>query len=364
MRSLRICICAMLCIVLVSCSNETNLENVKKGKTTGAISSIATDSKKMTINVMQDKMAGYPQGTMGEYQRYICSDKNKLYVVNNLERNCSIVQLSKDGTDLATIYVNGNGNIYAINTHNNWIVFQLVEFKDGYENYYICRIKNDGTKFKKIREERINDLWMYESNIFYSQYTKWGGSNLYSMDIDGKKRKLIFEMETGLEFEVVNNTIYICCYDRIHESLYDCELYKMDLSGAKRIKVADIKEAYSDTIFLWGNYVYYINDEQQLCKMKLDSIKVEILASDVDKYCVYKGYIYYTTYDEEPTKLYKINLSGKEKKLLNKSNIVKMNYFDVILDDWIYFISDNMLIRINCVGEKSEKIKLNKTESR
>lgn len=38
-----------------------------------------------------------------------------------------------------------------------------------------------------------------------------------------------------------------------------------------------------------------------------------------------------------------------------------MNYFDVILDDWIYFISDNMLIRINCVGEK---IKLNKTESR
>lgn len=46
MRSLRICICAMLCIVLVSCSNETNLENVKKGKTTGAISSIATDSKK------------------------------------------------------------------------------------------------------------------------------------------------------------------------------------------------------------------------------------------------------------------------------------------------------------------------------
>ena len=72
MRSLRICICAMLCIVLVSCNNETNLENVKKGKTTGAISSIATDSKKMTINVMQDKMAGYPQGTMGEYQRYIC----------------------------------------------------------------------------------------------------------------------------------------------------------------------------------------------------------------------------------------------------------------------------------------------------
>lgn len=184
------------------------------------------------------------------------------------------------------------------------------------------------------------------------------------MDIDGKKRKLIFEMETGLEFEVVNNTIYIFCYDRIHESLYDCELYKMDLSGAKKIKVADIMEAYSDTISLWGNYVYYINDEQQLCKMKLDSIKVEILASDVDKYCVYKGYIYYTTYDEEPTKLYKVNLSGKGKKLLNKSNIVKMNYFDVILDDWIYFISDNMLIRINCVGEKSEKIKLNKTESR
>ena len=57
-------------------------------------------------------------------------------------------------------------------------------------------------------------------------------------------------------------------------------------------------------------------------------------------------------------------MSGKGKKLLNKSNIVKMNYFDVILDDWIYFISDNMLIRINCVGEKSEKIKLNKTESR
>ena len=58
----------------------------------------------------------------------------------------------------------------------------------------------------------------------------------------------------------------------------------MDLFGAKRIKVADIKEAYSDTISLWGNYVYYINDEQQLCKMKLDSIKVEILASDVDEW--------------------------------------------------------------------------------
>lgn len=61
----------------------------------------------------------------------------------------------------------------------------------------------------------------------------------------------------------------------------------------------------------------------------------------------------------ESTKLYKVNEETKELVLV-KENIIKEN-FDVIIDNMIYFESDDReCIRINCEDGKEEIIDLSK----
>lgn len=340
----------ILCFLLVGCENK-----IERERKEGIVSSTSTTfDNRVKINVKDDKGAGYPHGNTGAYRRFICSDAKWLYVVqNNLDGSCRLTRLKKDGTDKKCIYENKNGKIFSLNAKNNWLVFQLVEgnkdsiIKSG--KHYISKIKNNGSEFMKLQEVRTNDLWLYKDRIYYSGYTKWSGNTICSMDINGMDKKIILEKDYGIEFEVVNDRIYVFYYENAQEIISGCELYRMNLDGTNKEKLADIAEAYPDTISLWEDSVYYINWEQQLCKTEINVGKEIVIASDVDKYCVCDKWLYFVTYDAEPTKLYKVNEETQELILLKENKVISEKNFDVMIDNMIYFWNeDGEIVRINC----------------
>lgn len=365
MRYIKIYIMLLLCILLVGC--EHKIEEERKEKT--ALSTPATFEDKIKISVKNDEGTGYPHGNMGEYQRFICSDAEWLYVVQNKsDGSCRLIRLRKDGTDKKCIYENKRGKIFCLNAKNNRLVFLLSEGgKDNIKSRKdsICKIKSNGSEFEKLEEVRVNDLWLYKNRIYYSSFTKWSGRNIYSMDMNGEDEKVILEKEDGIEFEVINDKIYVFYYENSHEIISGCELYQMNLDGTEKEKLLDIAEAYWDTICLWEDSVYYLNEdkheENQLCRMEINGGKEIVIASDVRKYCISGKWIYFVTDFAGPTKLYKVNEETKELVLVKEGKAISNGQFDVIIDNMIYFESDDKaLTRINCGDGKEEIIELNK----
>lgn len=352
----------LLCILLVGCENKMEMERNEET----VLSTPATYQDKIKISVKNDEGTGYPHGNTGKYQRFICSDTEWLYVVQNKSNgSCRLIRLKKDGTDKKCIYKNKNGSIFSLNANDNWLVFQLAEgLKQNIKSpeKYICKIRNDGAGFEKLEKGGVNDLWLYKNRIYYSYWTKWSGRNICSMDINGTDKKVILEKDDGIEFEVVNDKIYVFYCESAYENISGCEFYQMNLDGTEKEKLMDIAaDAYPDTLCLWEDSIYYINEEEQLCRLETNAGKEVILASDVEKYCICDKWIYFVTYDDERTKLYKVNEETKELILVKENATVSENNFDVIIDNMIYFESDDReFVRINCEDGEEEIIELSR----
>ncbi len=317
---------------------------------------------KVGINVTADEKAGYPISSPGYYQRYVCADKEWIYLAQNggEDRGCKIIRLRKDGTDVKTIYENESGKIFCVNAVNGWVVFQLVEPEKTWDNYYIVKVGSDGTKCKKF-EARVQQLRMYGDKIWYSDFSKWGGKNIKYLEMAGEGNGTVFEdIETpageGIDFTVANGKIYMfhTFGDTAYESM-TCELSQMSLQGDEVKKIMELDEVYS--ICLWGNSVFFLNEQEQLCRREIGGGQTEKLASEVGEYFIEGQWIYFTTDDAGPAKLCKVNVDGGG--VVEIQEVDRM--IDGILDGKIYFHStesDQELIRMDCGSEQMEKIPL------
>lgn len=399
MKSFRHILWIVLCVILSACGNQpqemkemnesldvqpsvaANDESGEKETGDDAEAVVSDEdstgnTSEHTINISSsDKGAGYVHGNPANYHSPVCSDGDWVYAVQDIiledgddyANGSAIVRFRKDGTDMKTLYefpqydIDNRSRIFCLNVRNDWIVFLLTERINTIESHYICKMKTDGTHFERLLDAYVYDMWLYKNRIYFSFFTKWGGSDIYSMDMNGEDLQQLVEEKQGLEFEVANNKIYaFYSDDNTDGTTDDYQLYEMDLKGCKKEKLMEVKDAFGDSLCLWGNSVFYLNGDEQLCKQEIGNTEAVVILSMEDnesEYRIYDDYIYYIDDD-----LYRISVDGKDLRAYDRKDIVKKiaNY-----DDWGIFdgricvkdLKDNLLL-IGCDDGNMKKVKL------
>lgn len=309
------------------------------------------------VDVNKDEKSGYPYVNSEHCQRYICRDGNWLYVAqNNFDKGSTLFRYC--GRKKEVIYKSKLGQIYSLNAQNGWVVFQLVE-KSGehreIDNYSIVRLNSDGSNVKKI-SARVYDLWLYDNRIYFSNFTKWGGKNIESMDINGGDINTIIEKDKGVYFYVMNGKIYMI-YDKDNNN--NCELYQMNLDGTSQVIITKFV-AFANTVCLQEDSVYFIKPETEfLYQLNFgERQEMDLTSEEVEKYFFNDESIYFqSNYDNNGVK--RLSLSDGYMKLITNKGIANLRYFDMILDKKIFFNCDNeKLTYVECDTGKEKIIKL------
>lgn len=287
------------------------------------------------VEVNKDAKSGYPYVNSENCQRYICRDGNWLYVAqNNFETGSTLYRYC--GREKEVIYKSKFGQIYSLNVRNGWIVFQLVK-KSGknreIDNYSIVRLNSDGSNVKEI-PARVFDLWLYNNRIYFSYFTKWGGKNIESMDMNGGDINTIIKKDNGVYFYIMNEKIYMI-YDKDDNN---CELYQMKLDGTDQ-KIITKFVAFADTVCLQEDSIYFIKPETGfLYQFNYDDMQeIALTDEEVGKYFFSEDSIYYQSNDG----VKRLSLSDRHKKLITNKGIVNLRCFDMILDNKILFNCEN-----------------------
>lgn len=196
----------------------------------------------------------------------------------------SLYRAKKDGTIMEKLH---DGFISNLNIVGDWIYFT--------DNYKICKIKTDGSGYKKISD-----------NIF-----------------------------TG-EFIIIGDWIY-----------FESEgLNKMMLDGSHRSKIIDCEIADFN---INGDWIYFsnINDKNRLYKVRIDGSKTTKLSEDTCGFInISDGWIYYKNFNDS-NRIYKIKLDCTNKSKVTTNAV---NYFNVI-GDIIIYEGENNLSKVTIGGE-------------
>ena len=236
-----------------------------------------------------------------------------------------------------------------------------------YVNNKICRMKNDGTELTVINDNEFSndcyEIYVIKDKIYYigDDY------NIYTMNLDGSNKTQISKNKTGY-LGISDKYILYNDYPEGSENLTEEEAentdyvtYVMNIDGTNA-KPVNGKRLYSVT--LKDDYIYYTNDEKQVCKIKVDGTEDSIVY-DTDAYNMNlsENYIYYMNYKDEASSdytvcIYRVKTDGTDNKLIKELNTYS-SFIDVLGSQVFYMDSSNDQGHINLVdGDNSELIEL------
>ena len=173
---------------------------------------------------------------------------------------------------------------------------------------------------------------------------------------DYRDKNYIFRetKETGETIELTTtNASFLNIYnDYLYYINDENSVFKMKKDGSDRQRI--IEEATS--MYVENNYLYYINDNMfdGLFKLNLETNKSkEIIGTGVIEFIVYKGNIYYIS--DEDNMLYKADVNGKNIQIISTDYLSNI----CIVNDKIYAINHtdgNSIYEINLDDGKSRRI--------
>jgi len=238
------------------------------------------------------------------------------YYYNNQEDDCSLYKVSTEGKE--TKITGGGHRFYEMNYCDGYIYY--VSGAPGMVN----KISVDGRLTKKLVNQRVGNLLLYENLMFYrlSEDDDWG--KLYSANLNGKDRKLL--AQKVLEFCICDGRIYYC--DIENESA----LCSMNLDGTDKVKIND---SYTTGLIAENGKLIYSDDnrEGRLYLYDIEN-KVEKCISN-DKCWNLNGnkdWIFYRNQSEKGS-LYCISFDGNERHKLVEGNVSHI----VITTDYIFY---------------------------
>ena len=167
--------------------------------------------------------------------------------------------------------INGVSSDYAVNVYKEWIYY-CGDDDDG--NDAIQRVKIDGTSREILKSGRTDYLVVDGEYIYYQGYRDY---YVYRMKLDGSEHEMVLEKPILWSFNAVNGWIYFT--DREEKALYKIrndgtELQKLTSDWAKDINVV------GDWIF----YLKHSDDSQETanpldtyCRVKTDGTCYERL---------------------------------------------------------------------------------------
>lgn len=207
------------------------------------------------------------------------SDQNKIYTVKTDGSSKDVVT-----DDKADAMVVAGDSIYYTNYGNN---------------DYLFRIKLDGSEKTMIKkdDEQFRAAYPTATDGYVFVAGNYGG--IYRYDIQQNKVEQI-NANGGDYLQYDNGWLYFL----------ESGLYKMKPDGTKKIKLVD---NYPKCVNVYGDYIYYVDGDDHLRKIKTDGSNNSIVNDKINVYTYYNIYcanngIYY--YDDTQDKFMVVPVDG------------------------------------------------------
>ena len=303
----------------------------------GIISGLFNKSTGNTIGNIYN--SGYIVGK-GDYIYYVSPDDK----MNNTN-----IYKTKNGTTEREIIYNGNYDIRSLNIRGNKIYFISLSTEEVQENEYvdnkIYSMNLDGSDLKVINDNEFSEeyygLYIVGNKIFYvgEDY------NIYKMNLDGSNRELAYESKSGV-LGITND--YIIC----NKESKDEEGNENYITYIVNIKTGEERSINGSMVYtpdIYGDYIYYINQEEKFVKSPITGGDEEIIFEyPIFNPNIYNGVIYYMNYKDEANEdytvcIYKYDLAGGEPEIIKE-----FEYYSTFID-----IANNNMYYMDMNEEKA-----------
>lgn len=179
--------------------------------------------------------------------------------------------------------------------------------------------------------------------IYYNKYEK----GIFA--VKGGKEKQLTD-ESAYSINIVDDKIYYLTVENFNDVVIKC----VDIKGEKVTNIATIYTSISK-IFVEDGYIYYSTNKGNggVARVDLNGQNEEIIIDKkVRDFHVAKDYVFYIN---EQNQICKILCSGKEKNVLAENIVAEKIQ---VIDNWIYYYDEieNALFRIDENAKKNELI--------
>ena len=256
-----------------------------------------------------------------------------------------ICKIKNNGSGKKIIFEESNMSIYSINAINGYIYF--IGVTEGEYSQYddtdnkIYRMRNDGSDLEVINNNALdnynNYLYVIKDKVYFSGID----GAIWNMDLDGENFKTITQ---GYEVELLGVTDKYIIFDKYDESSGEKvqTTYVMDLDGNNQRPLIPGKKL--SNISVENEYVYYIGQNGNICRTKIDSNKEELVSDDtvyiLNVYGNRAYYFAYTSEDNTQLGIWQIDLLDKTftPKLIRT---LRSSYYMDIVRDYANFLDVN-----------------------
>ena len=241
----------------------------------------------------------------------------------------SIYRERSDGTGVLQVTQTAGS---CINVVGDWVYYVSVMGDEG-----IYKVKKDGSSKTKLAEDKPFFISVVNDWIYYFAAKDGISLSLYKIKNDGSnKTELKFNVtDTSLvcideQLAVVGDWVYT---ELFRTSDHTHHFYRIKTNGSVTEKVLDT--SFNRQFAISENYIYYINNYNEICKANSDGSNVTLLCkaiiqdSPFNSLNVANNNIYFSA----DSGIYKINLDGTGLTKLTSTYCTSF----CIVADWIYF---------------------------
>lgn len=316
--------------------------------TTGAISNLIYINAGMGNSVGNIVNCGYS----------VAKDDYIYYVAPGENMETTNIYRAKIGTSDSEQIFSGSYDIRALNVIGNKIYFINISTEnapdDDMVDNKIYKMNLDGSEPTIINDNEFAydyyDMYIVNNKIYYvgTDY------NVYKMDLNGGNRELV--AETGTGYLAINEKYII--YNKENDDQSDYITYIRSLNGTDE-RAINSSRIYTPNIY--GDYIYYINNDEVLAKAPVAGGEEEvILQNTVYNMNVSNGNIYYLNYKDEANEdytvcIYKLSVDGGEPQVIKELSYYAS--FLNVVDDYVYYMDMNeekSFINLVNVNDSSE----------
>lgn len=227
--------------------------------------------------------------------------KDKIYYLTVADfSNVMIKRVDINGENLTTIS-NINTSISKIFVEDNYIYYLTNKDEKG-----IARMNLEGQNQELIVSDNIQDFWIYNGEIFYTNNL----NQICELKISNKEIKILNDESNAKKIQIVDDWIYY--YDENENALF-----RINKKGKNRELVSVLVK--SEIYNVSGKYVYYYDKENyKILRMKIgNSNKCEEIVDvkiSKTKINIVKDELYYLDKgetDDRTYQIYRIKTNGK-----------------------------------------------------
>ncbi len=262
---------------------------------------------------------------------FAAEDENYHYICNT-EQSYSIYRISKSEGESVRL---NEDEAWYLNLSGDWLYYC-----NKSDQGYIYKIKKDGTERSFVCEDsadylNVDNGWLYYCN-------KNDNNRIYKIKSDGSNRECLSE----------GSAEYLCLHEGWLVYASPCDggkIYKLRNDGSESVKLGDDKAKF---LSVMGEWVYFSSDGigGRLYKIHLDGVREFCVTDDSlssylggKSYAIDKNWVYYIN---KNSRLYKVRLDGTEKTKLNDNLTANMFFYN----GYVYYSFLKKLSRVKLDG--------------